>query len=236
MYFLKYCLVSLLLLSVYSLQDVKARNENDDVLVRLEGKIIDAATFEPVSAKLIYKMIPAGSVTGIRMFANANGNYHVQLQKYHQYKIEVSAEDYQPIEIVLNTEGNQAIENDFHLYKIPKKGEVFELSSKIYFERGEYSISEISIPTLQALGKIMQDHPDMKIRLEGHTDRGALRSLFHLSENRVKEVQRYMVEVMGIPQHRIKVKAFGGSKPISTENTIEARQQNRRVEVRVLKL
>jgi OmpA-OmpF porin, OOP family len=235
MYFLKYySMLFLLTLSCY--QDAEAKDEDDEVLVRLEGKILDAATLEPVSAKLIYKMVPAGSVTGIRMFANDNGKYHVQLQKYHQYKIEVSAEHYQPVEIVLYTEGKNAIENDFHLYKIPHQGDVFELSSKIYFERGKYAISEVSISTLQALAKIMQAHPDMKIRLEGHTDRGSLSSLFNLSENRVKEVKRYMVEVMGIPPQRIKIKAFGGSKPVSTENTREARQQNRRVEVRVLKL
>lgn len=236
MYLSTYCFILLHLFSISCCLEVKAGNVNDELLVRLEGKILDAATLEPVSAKLIYKMIPAGSVTGIRMFANANGEYDVQLQKYHEYKIEVSAESYQPIEIVLRTENKQAIENDFHLYKIPTKGEVFELSSKIFFERGAYTISDISIPTLQALGKIMQDHPEMKIRLEGHTDRGSLKSLFNLSENRVKEVKRYMVEVMGIPPHRIKVKAFGGSKPISTEDTKDARQQNRRVEVRVLKL
>lgn len=226
----------LFLISILSCQKVKARNDNDEILVKLEGKILDAATFEPVAAKFTYKMIPTGSVTGIRMFANQNGDYHVQLQKYHQYKIEVSAENYQPVEIVLSTENKQAIENDFHLYKIPGKGEIFELSDKIYFERGEYTISEVSIPTIESLAKIMRDHPDMKIRLEGHTDRGSLRSLFNLSKNRVKEVKRYMVEVMGIPEHRIKIKAFGGSKPISTETTTEARQQNRRVEVRILKL
>ena len=236
MYLLKYYSVIVVLLSTYCYQNAEASDKNDEVLVRLEGKILDATTRKPVSAKLTYKMIPTGSVTGIRMFANDNGKYHVQLQKYHQYKIEVSAENYQPVDIVLYTEDKHAIENDFHLYKIPHQGDVFELSSKIFFERGKYTISEVSISTLQALGKIMQDHPDMKIRLEGHTDRGSLRSLFNLSENRVKEVKRYMVEVMGISPHRIKIKAFGGSQPVSTENTREARQQNRRVEVRVLKL
>ncbi len=236
MSFLRYYFVIIITTFCHSNQQAVAKSTGEELLVKLEGKILDGATLEPVSAQLVYKIIPAGSVTGIRMFANSNGDYHVQLQKYHQYRIEVSAENYQPIEITLKTEDKQAIENDFHLYKIPAKGEVFELSSKIYFERGEHTVSESSIATLQALAEIMQDHPDMKIRLEGHTDQGSLQSLFNLSENRVKEVKRYMVEVTGIPQKRIKIKAFGGSKPLSTENTIAARKQNRRVEVRVIQL
>jgi flagellar motor protein MotB len=86
------------------------------------------------------------------------------------------------------------------------------------------------------LADIMTDHPKMVIRLEGHTDQGALKSLLRLSENRVREVRRYMVDVLGVEKKRIKVKAYGGSRPITTENTAEARQKNRRVEVRLLKL
>ncbi|MDF9795779.1 OOP family OmpA-OmpF porin [Catalinimonas alkaloidigena] len=236
MCWIRNCAIVLVFLVVEGFFQHTMANNDDEVLVRLEGKILDAATLKPVSAKFVYKMIPSGSVTGIRMFANENGEYLVQLQKYQKYKIEVSSEDYQPLEIELSTNNDRIIQNDFHLYKIPQKGEVFDLSDKIYFERGKFTINEASIPTLQALADIMQAHPDMKIRLEGHTDRGTLKSLFYLSENRVEEVKRYLVEVNGVNKKRIKTKAFGGTKPISNEKSAKARKQNRRVEVRVIQL
>jgi len=231
LYFLVWVTTNLL-----SISPGVASGGDDEILVKLEGKILDASTLEPIAAKLTYKIKPSGRVTGIRMFDNNNGAYVVQLQQHHTYTIEVSSEDYQPLEIELRTDGNAQIENDFHLHKIPSKGEVFELSNKIYFDRGAYTISEESLPSLQALAEIMRDHPKMRIRLEGHTDRGSLKSLFNLSENRVREVKDYMVEVMGIDKKRIKLKAFGGSRPITTEESAEARQKNRRVEVRVIQL
>jgi outer membrane protein OmpA-like peptidoglycan-associated protein len=56
-----------------------------------------------------------------------------------------------------------------------------------------------------------------------------------LSENRVLEIKKYLVNE-GVDQKRIKTAAFGGSRPISTENNEEARRQNRRVEVRILSI
>lgn len=227
--------VLLLILLFISYQATLA-DPGDDVLVVLNGKILDASTMEPVEAKLTYKLMPGGSVTGIRMFANQDGKYNLQLEKYRSYRIEVRSEDYQPQEVTIETDGSGNLRNNFLLYRIPSKGEIFPLSKRIFFERGKYVLSDHSIPTLQTLAEIMQDHPKMVIRLEGHTDQGSLRSLLRLSENRVDEVKRYLVDVMGVEKRRIKTKAYGGRKPITTENTPEARRKNRRVEIRVLKL
>lgn len=227
--------ILLVISCIFHFQSVAA-GQSDDMLVSLQGKILDANTLEPVEAKLTYEILPGSSVTGIRMFANDDGKYHLQLERFRSYRIQVKSEDYQPEEVVIKTKGDQSLENDFLLYRIPSKGEIFPFSNRIFFERGKFKLSDKSIPTLHTLSEIMQDYPDMVIRLEGHTDRGSLKSLVRLSEARVSEVKRYMVEVMGVEKKRIKTKAFGGRQPITTENTPEARQRNRRVEIRVLKL
>ena len=215
---------------------ISAAEPEDKVIVKLQGKILDASTGEPIAAKLTYELIPGGSVTGIRMFSNDNGNYHLELEKYRKYRIEVKSTDYQPQLVVISTSGSSFQENDFLLYRIPSKGEIFPLSSKIFFERGKHKLDDSSIQSVQVLAKIMLDHPKMVIRLEGHTDKGSSRSLIRLSENRVEEVKRYMIEVMGVNKKRIKTKAYGGRRPLTEERTAEARQKNRRVEVRVVSL
>lgn len=226
-------IVTLFFISLYHTTEA---TPDDQIIIRLEGKILDASTLEPVAAKLTYELMPGGNVTGIRMFSNEDGDYYLELEKYRSYKIEVKSKDYQPRQLVISTTGKQSLENDFLLYRIPSKGEVFPFSSKIFFERGDHKLDECSLPTIEALANIMQDHPKMVIRLEGHTDQGTSRSLVRLSESRVEEVKRYLIDVMGVNKKRIKTKAFGGRKPISTEDTAEARQKNRRVEIRVLKL
>ena len=227
-------IISLLIASLLSYQ-VHAKI-SDDLLINLEGKILDANTLKPVDAKLTYKLIPGGGVTGIRMFAHPNGEYNLELEKFRSYRIEVSADKYQSQQLVISTKGDLNMETDFLLYRIPVKGEIFPLSKNIYFNRGKHELSEGSIPTVEVLSQIMIQNPNMVIRLEGHTDKGSVKSLVRLSENRVQEVKRFMVNAMGVERNRIKTKAYGGKKPISTENTPAARQQNRRVEVRVLKL
>ena len=55
-----------------------------------------------------------------------------------------------------------------------------------------------------------------------------------LSEARVEAVKEYLVK-NGINKNRILTKAFGGSQPLFTERTDEAKTKNRRVEVRVIR-
>lgn len=74
----------------------------------------------------------------------------------------------------------------------------------------------------------------MVIQLEGHTDFiGDAKANLKLSEDRVIAIKDYMVS-KGSSKSKIKTKAFGGTMPLSRENTEAARQMNRRVEVRVL--
>ena len=74
----------------------------------------------------------------------------------------------------------------------------------------------------------------MVIRLEGHTDyQGDPKDNIRLSKQRVDAVRDYIV-TKKINKNRIKTKAFGGTMPISRDNTPEAHRLNRRVELRVL--
>lgn len=75
----------------------------------------------------------------------------------------------------------------------------------------------------------------MIIQLEGHTDtRGDPKANLKLSQSRVGAVKDYLVS-KGVSKSKVKTKAFGGTSPISTENTEEAHRLNRRVELRILK-
>ena len=56
-----------------------------------------------------------------------------------------------------------------------------------------------------------------------------------LSQERVDAVKNYLVE-KGINARRIKTKAFGGTRPLIKEETLEASELNRRVEVRILRI
>jgi outer membrane protein OmpA-like peptidoglycan-associated protein len=64
---------------------------------------------------------------------------------------------------------------------------------------------------------------------EGHPTRNDV-----LSEERCESVRRYLAERHNIPLFRMSMLGFGTARPVATNDTLEGREQNRRVEVRLL--
>ena len=70
--------------------------------------------------------------------------------------------------------------------------------------------------------------------LQGYTDSiGTEKYNFGLSERRAESVLRYLVS-KGVPLHRISIVRLGKTSPVADNKTAGGREQNRRVEVRVL--
>ncbi len=81
----------------------------------------------------------------------------------------------------------------------------------------------------------MKNNPKVEIELNGHTDnRGDAKKNIILSQQRVERIKSYLVS-KGISSKRIKGKGFGGTRPIATNDSEEARKLNRRVEFVILK-
>jgi outer membrane protein OmpA-like peptidoglycan-associated protein len=76
----------------------------------------------------------------------------------------------------------------------------------------------------------MQDNPDLKFSVEGHTDNtGSAATNQTLSEARSKAIVDKLVE-MGISKDRLKAEGKGQNSPIADNSTDEGRAKNRRVE------
>jgi outer membrane protein OmpA-like peptidoglycan-associated protein len=104
----------------------------------------------------------------------------------------------------------------------------------LIFNVGTAKIEASSDQELNEVVKMLKDNPKMIIQLEGHTDVQGSPSLnMKLSQDRVDAVKNYLVS-KGASKANIKTKAFGGTQPISRDNTEEAHKLNRRVELRVL--
>jgi outer membrane protein OmpA-like peptidoglycan-associated protein len=78
--------------------------------------------------------------------------------------------------------------------------------------------------------------PHVFIEIVGFSDDVSLGSQNRrIALERAEAVRRYLHEVGTIPLHRMSAISYGDLKPLSTEPTYEARRQNRRVIVQVLK-
>jgi outer membrane protein OmpA-like peptidoglycan-associated protein len=102
----------------------------------------------------------------------------------------------------------------------------------IYFDSGSDKLRPESTPTLKEMGQMLQEHADLRLMIEGHTDdQGDDASNQDLSERRAASVRSHLVSEYGIDGGRLESKGFGESKPVSPNGTPEGRQNNRRVEL-----
>lgn len=105
---------------------------------------------------------------------------------------------------------------------------------KIYFEFNRWRILPRSFPLLDNVVKILQEYPQIRIRIEGHTDRiGSHNYNMWLSRKRAASVRQYLIS-KGIAKKRLLSRGYGFTKPIDTNKTQEGRDRNRRVEFVVL--
>lgn len=108
------------------------------------------------------------------------------------------------------------------------------LAKHIFFETGKATLLKKSLPVLDSVAAIMNEHILIRILIEGHTDNvGTNSSNQILSEKRARAVANYLISV-GIESKRIQFAGFGSLKPLGDNNTIEGRYFNRRVELKIL--
>jgi len=112
------------------------------------------------------------------------------------------------------------------------------------FEGGRHILLPGSVPELDKLFDVLNRHPSMVIAIQGYvccTDSLHDGADFdtqdqHLSLNRAKAIFELLVE-KGISPSRLSYSGFGGKRPlIFPERTEYDREQNRRVEIKVIKL
>ncbi len=219
-----------------------AFSQATDTVIYAQGKIVNAVTKEPISAKISYQSLPYGSKIGFQ----SGSSFSIALFDNEKYSITVEAPGFAPSKYLLDpAEANSERKVIRDIELVPPAaaahnaetthtvGKVMRLDDLI-FEAGRTKIEATSYPELDEIVLMLKNNPKMIIQLEGHTDvRGNANANMKLSEERVIAVKSYLTD-KGASKKRIKTKAFGGTAPLSHEDTEEAHALNRRVEVRIL--
>lgn len=101
----------------------------------------------------------------------------------------------------------------------------------LYFDFASSTLRPESEKVLSEIAKVMHDHPDWKLSVEGHTDNIGDKSNLELSKHRADAVVNALAANHGIDANRFSAAGFGASRPVDTNETIEGRARNRRVEL-----
>ncbi len=110
-----------------------------------------------------------------------------------------------------------------------------EYAKTILFDTGKSTIKSQSAEVLTDIIKILNEYPNSKFTVEGHTDSVGSETLNQrLSDSRANAVKEYLVE-NGIDAFRLSALGYGESKPIDSNKTRAGRANNRRVEINLAK-
>jgi len=104
----------------------------------------------------------------------------------------------------------------------------------VEFETNKYVIKQKSYKALNDIVNLMQEYPDSKFEIEGHTDNvGSEADNQVLSESRAYALRQYFAD-KGIDPKRMTFTGYGELRPRATNTTPEGRASNRRVEIRLV--
>lgn len=102
----------------------------------------------------------------------------------------------------------------------------------IYFDSGSDRIRPESTPTLKEIGAMLNEHADLALTIEGHTDNvGNAEANRELAERRAAAVKAFLVSSYSVDAGRLDAVGIGDARPVGPNTTPEGRQQNRRVEL-----
>lgn len=104
------------------------------------------------------------------------------------------------------------------------------VTTGIKFDVNKSTIKPESMGTINHVLKMMQEHPELRFSVEGHTDSDGNEDVnLSLSVARANTVMKKLIE-LGIDQSRLSYKGYGETAPATSNDTPEGKAQNRRVE------
>lgn len=200
-------------------------------VVLIKGKVLNSKTKKPIEANIIYETLSDGKNAGIAKSNPNTGEYTITLPVGKRYGYLANATGYASInENIDLTADTKYREYSQDLFLVPiEQGQSVRLNN-IFFEFAKFELLPESIFELSRVARLLEENPEIKISIAGHTDNiGTASANQLLSENRAKAVYDYL-KSQGITETRMKFKGYGASRPIANNATEAGRHSNRRVE------
>ena len=204
-------------------------------LTLLKGTVKDGDILIPLGAEIEIVDNEINKVIFTSKCNSKTGKYLVSLPSGKNYGIAAKADGYLFHSENFNipdTAAYQEIEKNILLYKVQVGSKM--VLKNIFFDFDKATIRQESISELSRLIKLLNDYPNIRVEISGHTDnKGSLDYNTNLSQSRAKSVVEYLIS-RGIKSSRLEYKGYAFKSPIATNDTEEGRQLNRRVEFKIV--
>lgn len=121
--------------------------------------------------------------------------------------------------------------------KVIVTAQSIDILEKVFFATGKADIGERSFSLLSQVAAVLRANPQIRaVRVEGHTDSvGNGDSNRELSQRRADAVRAFLLN-KGVAPTRLLARGFGDTQPIADNGSRAGRDQNRRVEFKIVAL
>lgn len=152
----------------------------------------------------------------------------------------MQAKDSMNLALVMNLKRSLSDVNDEDVTVEVKKGVVYiSLSDKMLFKSGSYDILPRAEEVLGKIAKVVNDHKELDILVEGHTDNvpintSCLKDNWDLSAMRATSVVRLLQKKYSVAPERMTAGGRSEFVPKASNATAQGKSTNRRTEIVIL--
>lgn len=202
----------------------------------VKGIVRDKKTKEPLLAKIELINLKDNETESLVESDSLSGKYLMVLTQGAEYALYVNKKGY----VFRSLNFNYSEVRDFKPITLDIELErategTVAILKNIFFDVDKYDLKEKSKTELQKISRFMSDNPAVKVEISGHTDNvGSAVYNKQLSEKRALAVYHYLIED-GIDPKRLLPKGYGPEHPVSSNETDDGRQANRRIEFKIIR-
>jgi chemotaxis protein MotB len=224
----------------------KCELENTDLKAKLDGKNLQIGTLQDEvdylkknQNSLINQMSDLAilSKTGAESMKKSLEIMNEQSKYIKDLNLESSRKDSLNLVLVTNLKRSLSDVNDKDVSVEVRGGVVFvSISDKMLFKSGSHEINSSANKILAKIATIINDHKDLNVMVEGHTDDVPIKTdcvadNWDLSVKRATAVVRYLETTHKINPERLTAAGRGDNDPKEDNKSNTGRSKNRRTEI-----
>jgi outer membrane protein OmpA-like peptidoglycan-associated protein/tetratricopeptide (TPR) repeat protein len=202
----------------------------------VKGKVTDYNTGQPIGALVELVDNKTGKKEKDTKADLQNGAYLISLPSGKNYGFSVNADGYMFHSENFNVpeaSGYKEIIKDIRLQPMTAGSKIILYNT--FFDTGKSNLRAESYSELNRLAAMFDKYPNLVIEISGHTDnRGSKGTNQVISNARAKSVVNYLLS-QGVKPQNLKAVGYYFLYPVANNKTEEGRQQNRRVEAKILR-
>ncbi len=198
------------------------------------GVITNKATQQPLRAQVeLFNLSEKKSVS--KIFSDSiTGQYLMVLPGGAEYALYVDKVGYLFNSEHFNYAAGAARSVQKNVMLEPVQANAAIVLNNIFFDVDKYDLRPESLTELEKVADFLTKNEGLKVEISGHTDdTGTEAYNLKLSENRAKSVADFLFSKQ-IEKNRVQIRGYGSKKPLVPNLDEAGRQQNRRIEFKVV--